>query len=165
MMKVLVDYPSEAEEFVIASRMTGTVETVARVTTTAQLVELQQRCRALFVDPSLIQFAVKVVSATRRPEQYGLRDLPRFLTFGASPRATIAMIEAGRALAFLRGRQYVLPEDMLDIIPDILRHRLVLSYEALSESVTADAIVAQVLRAVPAPEKLLEAHVRFAEAS
>jgi MoxR-like ATPase len=165
MMKVLVDYPTEEEEFVIVSRQTGVAEQVAKVTTTAQLVELQKKCHSLFVDPSLIQFAVKVVSATRRPEQYGLKDLPRLLTYGASPRATISMIEAGRALAFLRGRQYVLPEDVVDVIPDVLRHRLVLSYEALSESVSADQIIAQVLRAVPAPEKLLEAHVKFAAAS
>ena len=165
MMKVLVGYPTEEEEFVIVSRQTGIAEQVAKVTTTAQLVQLQQKCHSLFVDPSLIQFAVKVVSATRRPEQYGLKDLPRLLTLGASPRATISMIEAGRALAFLRGREYVLPEDVVDIIPDVLRHRLVLSYEALSESVTADQIIGQVLRAVPAPEKLLEAHVKFAQAS
>jgi MoxR-like ATPase len=165
MMKVLVGYPTEEEEFVIVSRQTGNAEQVAKVTTTAQLVELQKKCHALFVDPSLIQFAVKVVSATRRPEHYGLKDLPRLLTYGASPRATIGMIEAGRALAFLRGREYVLPEDVIDIIPDVLRHRLVLSYEALSESVTADQIIGQILRAVPAPEKLLEAHVKFAAAS
>jgi MoxR-like ATPase len=165
MMKVLVGYPTEEEEFVIVSRVTGVAEQVAKVTTTAQLVQLQLKCHSLFVDPSLIQFAVKVVSATRHPEKFGLKDLPRFITYGASPRATISMIEAGRALAFLRGREYVLPEDVIDIIPDVLRHRLVLSYEALSESITADQIIGQILRAVPAPEKLLEAHVRFAAAS
>jgi MoxR-like ATPase len=165
MMKVLVGYPTEEEEFVIVSRQTGIAEQVSKVTTTAQLVELQKKCHSLFVDPSLIQFAVKVVSATRRPEQFGLKDLPRLLTYGASPRATIGMIEAGRALAFLRGREYVLPEDVVDIIPDVLRHRLVLSYEALSESISADQIIGQILRAVPAPEKLLEAHVKFAAAS
>ncbi len=165
MMKVLVGYPSEEEEFVIVSRVTGMMENVARVTTTEQLVALQAKCRALFVDPSLIQFAVKVVSATRRPEQFGLKDHGRFITYGASPRASINMIEAGRALAFLRGRDYVLPEDVVDIIPDVLRHRLVLSYEALSESISADDIIESVLRAVPAPEKLLEAHVKVAAAS
>ena len=165
MMKVLVGYPTEEEEFVIVSRQTGVAEQVGKVTTTAQLVELQKKCHSLFVDPSLIQFAVKVVSATRRPEQFGLKELPRLLTYGASPRATIGMIEAGRALAFLRGRDYVLPEDVVDIIPDVLRHRLVLSYEALSESITADQIIGQILRAVPAPEKLLEAHVKFSAAS
>ncbi len=162
MMKVVVGYPTEEEEFVIVSRVTGIAETVARVTSTEQLVALQAKCRSLFVDPSLIQFAVKVVAATRRPELAGLAEMGRFVTFGASPRATINMIEAGRALAFLRGRDYVLPEDVIDIIPDVLRHRLTLSYEALSEGITADRLVADILRAVPAPDKPLDAHVKLA---
>lgn len=164
MMKVLVGYPSEEEEFVIVSRVTGLMQAVARVATTEQLVGLQAKCRQLFVDPSLIQFAVKVVSATRNPASAGLGEMERFLTYGASPRASINMIEAGRALAFLRGREYVLPEDVLDVTPDVLRHRIVLSYEAISESITPDQIVGQILKAVPAPEKPLEAHVRIAAA-
>src|SRR5690606_29576534 len=116
------------------------------------------------VDPTLIQFAVRVVAATRNPEPFGLGDLPRYIAYGASPRASIAMIEAGRALAFLRGRDYVLPEDVIDITPDVLRHRISLSYEALSESVTQDRIVSRILGAVPAPEKPLESHVRIASA-
>ena len=164
MMKVLVGYPSEEEEFVIVSRVTGLMQAVARVATTEQLVGLQAKCRQLFVDPSLIQFAVKVVSATRNPASAGLGEMERFLTYGASPRASINMIEAGRALAFLRGREYVLPEDVLDVTPDVLRHRIVLSYEAISESITPDQIIGQILKAVPAPEKPLEAHVRIAAA-
>ena len=105
-----------------------------------------------------------MVSATRNPAAAGLGDMQRFLTYGASPRASISMIEAGRALAFLRGREYVLPEDVLDVIPDVLRHRIVLSYEAISESITPDQIIGQVLKAIPAPEKPLEAHVRIAAA-
>jgi MoxR-like ATPase len=88
----------------------------------------------------------------------------RFITYGASPRGAINMIEAGRALAFLRGREYVLPEDVIDVTPDVLRHRLSLSYEALSESMAADDILKEIMRAVPAPEKPLEAHVRLAQA-
>lgn len=165
MMKVLVGYPSEEEEFVIVSRVTGLMQAVTRVATTEQLVALQAKCRQLFVDPSLIQFAVKVVAATRDPRSAGLGEMQRFLTYGASPRASINMIEAGRALAFLRGREYVLPEDVLDVTPDVLRHRIVLSYEAISESITPDQIVGQILKAIPAPEKPLEAHVRIAAAS
>ncbi|WP_055047914.1 AAA family ATPase [Devosia sp. A16] len=164
MMKVLVGYPSEEEEFVIVSRVTGLMQAVTRVATTEQLVALQARCHSLYVDPSLIQFAVKVVSATRHPAAAGLGDMQRFLTYGASPRASINMIEAGRALAFLRGREYVLPEDVLDVTPDVLRHRIVLSYEAISESITPDQIIGQVLKAIPAPDKPLEAHVRIAAA-
>jgi len=165
MMKVLVGYPSEDEEFVIVSRVTGVMQAVNKVATTAQLIELQLESRKLYVDPSLIQFAVKLVGATRTPDAVGLGDVGRFITFGASPRASIAMIEAGRALAFLRGRDYVLPQDVIDVAPDVLRHRLSLSYEALSESVTPDDIIARILRAVPAPEQPLQSHVRVAAAS
>jgi len=163
-MKVLVDYPSEEEEFVIVSRVTGTMQAVARVATTAQLIDLQKQAHQLYVDPTLIQFAVKVVGATRNPEPVGLKNLQRFITFGASPRASIAMIEAGRALAFLRGRDYVLPKDVIDVASDVLRHRLSLSYEALSETITPDEIISQILRAVPAPEQPLQSHVRVAQA-
>ena len=165
MMKVLVGYPSEDEEFVIVSRVTGAMQAVNKVATTAQLIDLQLESRKLYVDPSLIQFAVKLVGATRTPDAVGLQDVGRFITFGASPRASIAMIEAGRALAFLRGREYVLPQDVIDIAPDVLRHRLSLSYEALSESITPDDIITQILRAVPAPEQPLQSHVRVAAAS
>ncbi|GLQ54265.1 AAA family ATPase [Devosia nitrariae] len=162
MMKVLVDYPSEDEEFVIVERVTGTALAASPVATTEQLAALQSRCRELYVDPTLIQFAVRLVTATRNPETVGLGDLSRFITFGASPRASINLIEAGRALAFLRGRDYVLPEDVIDIAPDVIRHRLALSYEALSESISPDHIINQVLRAVPAPEQPLQSHVDIA---
>jgi MoxR-like ATPase len=165
MMKVLVGYPSEEEEFVIVERVTGAVATVGSVCSTAQLMELQAECRKIYVDPGLMQYAVKLVSATRRPDRYGLKDMTRYITFGASPRATINMIEGARALAFLRARNYVLPEDVIDLVPDVMRHRLVLSYEALSDGLTADQIVMRVLQAIPAPDKPLEAHVRVAAAS
>src|SRR5690606_3423866 len=161
MMKVLVGYPTEDEEFVIVSRVTGAMQAAAKVATTEQLVALQAKSRALYVDPSLIQFAVKLTAATRDAETVGIADLKRFIAYGASPRASINMIEAGRALAFLRGREYVLPEDVIDVAPDVMRHRLSLSYEALSESVTADDIINQILRAVPAPEKPLQTHVQL----
>ncbi len=130
--------------------------------TTEQLSELQQQCRQIYVDPNLIQYAVKLVAATRRPEQYGLKDLDRYITFGASPRATINLIEGARALAFLRGRDYVLPEDVVDLVPDVLRHRLVLCYEALSDGQTADALIMRVLKTIQAPDAPLETHVRVA---
>ena len=165
MMKVLVGYPSEEEEFVIVERVTGAATTVSAVCSTTQLMELQAECRRIYVDPGLMQYAVKLVSATRRPERYNLKDMTRYITFGASPRATINLIEGARALAFLRARNYVLPEDVVDLVPDVLRHRLVLSYEALSDGLTPDQIVMRVLQAIPAPDKPLEAHVRVAAAS
>ncbi|NBS60274.1 MAG: MoxR family ATPase, partial [Betaproteobacteria bacterium] len=150
MMKVLIGYPSEEEEFVIVERVTGVATQVASVATTDQLAALQRECRKTYVDPSLIQYAVKLVSATRNPERFDLADMSRYIQFGASPRATINLIEGGRALAFLRGRGYVLPEDVTDLVPDVLRHRLVLSYEALSDGQSADALIARIMQAVPA---------------
>ena len=161
MMKVLVDYPSDEEEFVIVQRVTGPGVSVNPIASTAQLAELQSACRRVYVDPSLIQYAVRLVSATRVPEKHDLKDLRRFITYGASPRATINLTEAARALAMLRGRAYVLPEDMTDLVPDVFRHRLVLSYEALSEGLSADAIVAKIMARIPAPPKPLE-HERLA---
>ncbi|HEY4957567.1 MAG TPA: MoxR family ATPase [Caldimonas sp.] len=155
MMKVLVDYPSEEEEFVIAQRVTGTPVTMTPIASMGQLAELQQECRKVYVDPSLMQYAVKLVSATRRPERYDLADIAKYLTFGASPRATIGLIEGARALAFMRGRAYALPEDMTGLVGDVLRHRLVLSYEALTEGLDADAIVDRVMKRIPIPEKPL----------
>ena len=162
MMKVLVGYPREEEEFVIVERVTGAPQSVSPVATTAQLRELQRLSRAGFVDPVLIQYAVKLVSATRDPSRCGLADIARYITFGASPRASINLVEAARALAFLRGRGYVFPQDMIDIAPDVLRHRLVLSYEALSDGVSADELIARILKQVSPPDKPLEAHVRVA---
>jgi MoxR-like ATPase len=155
MMKVLVDYPTEEEEFVIAERVTGPAVDVNAVADTFQLAALQRECRAVFCDPSLMQYAVKLVGATRRPDKYALPELAKYLTYGASPRATIGMIEGAKALAMLRGRKYVLPEDMIDLVPDVLRHRLVLSYEALAENISADAIIQRVLKKIPAPDKPL----------
>ena len=155
MMKVLVDYPTNEEEFVIVQRVIGPAVAVSAVATTEQLAALQAQCRQVYVDPSLVQYAVQLVSATRDPDRHGLKDLARFITFGASPRATINLTEGARALAMLRGRSYALPEDMTDLVPDVLRHRLVLSYEALSEGLTADAVVSKIMAKIAQPAKPL----------
>ena len=156
MMKVLVDYPSDEEEMVIVERVTGPAVQAATVATTDQLAELQALCREVYVDPSLVQYAVKLVSATRTPDRHGLKDMARLITYGASPRATIGLVEGARALALLRGRSYALPEDMVDLVPDVLRHRVVLSYEGLSEGLTSDALVQRIMKAVPVPARPLE---------
>jgi len=165
MMKVLVGYPTEEEEFVIVERVTGESRDVVPVATTEELHALQGECRKGYVDPSLMQYAVKLANATRNPERYGIKDLGKYLTFGASPRASIALIEGARALAFLRGRTYVLPEDVTDLAPDVLRHRLVLSYEALADAMTPDQIINRVLQNVRAPDKPLDTHVKVASQS
>jgi MoxR-like ATPase len=158
MMKVLVDYPTEEEEFVIAERVTGAPVDLNAVADTFHLAALQRECRAVFCDPALMQYAVKLVGATRRPAQHDLADLAKFITYGASPRATIGLVEGGKALALMRGRKYVLAEDMTDLVADVLRHRVVLSYEALAEGITPDALIQRVMKKIPAPDKPLATH-------
>jgi MoxR-like ATPase len=152
MMKVLVGYPSATEEFVIVERQTGVLEPTYPVIELNHLRELQRVADAVYVDPALIEYSVRVAGATRDPNSVGLRDLNRYITFGASPRASINMILAAKALASLRGRAYALPSDVRDLAPDVLRHRIVLSYEALADNVSADDIVSKVLGAVRLPE-------------
>ncbi len=162
MMKVVVDYPTDEEEYVIVERVTGPAIQVNAVATTDQLATLQAQCREVYVDPSLVQYAVKLVSATRTPDKHGLKDMGRLITFGASPRATIGLVEGARALAMLRGRNYALPEDMVDLVPDVLRHRVVLSYEGLSEGLTSDALIGRIMKQIPPPARPLEADKRAA---
>jgi len=158
MLKVLVGYPSTTEEFVIVERMTGVLQAVQKVLTTKQLLDLQLEADKVFVDPSLIEYAVRMVTATRKLAEYDLKELERYVMFGASPRASINLILTGRALAFVRGRDYVLPQDVLDMALDIMRHRLVLSYEALSDNVTGDDILKKVLDRIPIPVVPLHEH-------
>src|SRR6476469_3515136 len=162
MMKVLVGYPNEEEEFVIVERVTGVPAEVATVASTDQLSALQRQCRNGYVDPSLIQYAVRLAAATRQPDRYGVVDFSKYVTFGASPRASIHLIEGARALAYLRGRDYVLPDDVSDLAPDVLRHRLVLSYEALADGLAPDDLVQSIMRRVAPPEKPIESHVKIA---
>ena len=118
----------------------------------ATLVGLQQEADRIYVDPSLIEYAVQLAHASREPARVGLSDLARYVLYGASPRSPISLVLAGRALAYLRGREYVVPEDVTDLALDVMRHRLVLSYEALSDEVTADVILSKILANTPVPE-------------
>jgi MoxR-like ATPase len=156
MMKVLVNYPTTEEEFVIVERAIAPPVEVAAVTSTEELAQLQKRCRAVYVDPALIQYAVKLVAATRTPEAFGIKDVAPLLTYGASPRASIALVEGARALACIRGRDYVVPEDLTVLISDVLRHRVSLSYAALSEGLNADAVLGRIVPRVPLPERPLK---------
>jgi MoxR-like ATPase len=151
MLKVLVGYPSETEEFVVVERMTGIIPTVSPVLTTEGLLEMQRAADRVYVDPALYEYAVKIATATRSPERYGLPEIKRYITFGASPRASINLILTARALAFVRGRDYVLPEDVLDMVLDVLRHRLVLSFEALSDDVSSDSLLRTLVGRIPIP--------------
>jgi MoxR-like ATPase len=151
MLKVLIGYPNTTEEFVIVERMTGMLQAVQKVLGLEQLLALQQLADRVYVDPALIEYAVQLVTATRRPQDYGLKDMNRYITFGASPRASINLILTARALAFVRGRGYTLPQDVLDMALDVMRHRMVLSYEALSDGVSADDLLQKVLDRIPIP--------------
>ena len=155
MMKVLVDYPTDEEELVIVQRVIGPPPTVTAIASMEQLHTLQKECRKVYIDPSILQYAVRLVSATRSPEKHGLKDLARLLAYGVSPRSTINLAEGARALAMMRGRNYVLPQDMADLVPDVLRHRMALSYEALSEGLTADTLVGMLMAKIALPPKPL----------
>jgi len=158
MLKVLVGYPTTTEEFVIVERMTGLLQAVQKVLTTQQLLGLQQEADGVYVDPALIEYAVRMVTATRKPKEIGLKELEHYIMFGASPRASINLILGGRALAFVRGRAYALPQDVRDIALDVMRHRLVLSYEALSDNISADDLLKKILDRIPIPEVPLHEH-------
>jgi MoxR-like ATPase len=151
MLKVLVDYPSPTEEFVIVERMTGLLPTLNQVLGTDQLLHLQQEADRIYVDPALIEYAVRMVTATRQLQDNGLNELDRYVLFGASPRASINLILTARALAYVRGRDYALPQDILDMSLDVMRHRLVLSYEALSDNISSDDLLKMIIDRIPTP--------------
>ncbi len=155
MLKVLVDYPTSTEEFVIVERMVSGLEAVQSVLGAQQLSALQKATQAVFVDPALIEYAVRVSNATRDLSSVGLHDIARYVTYGVSPRASIYMVLAAQALALVRGREYALPEDVYSVAPDVLRHRLVLSYEALGDNVTAEDVLGAILANIPLPEVVL----------
>ncbi|GIF19008.1 MoxR-like ATPase [Actinoplanes tereljensis] len=152
MMKVLVGYPSVTEEFVVVERALAPAAVIQRIIDPATLIALQQQADQVYVDPSLIEYAVQLAHATREPGRIGLTDLARYVTFGASPRSSISLVLAARALAFIRGREYVVPDDLTDLAHDVLRHRLVLSYEALSDEITPDVILSKIMANLAIPE-------------
>jgi MoxR-like ATPase len=152
MMKVVIGYPSPTEEFVVVERALSPAAVIQRIIDPATLVGLQQAADQVYVDPSLIEFAVQLANASRDPAKVGLTDLARYVTFGASPRSSISLVLAARALAYIRGREYVVPEDLSDLALDVMRHRMVLSFEALSDDVTADLILSKIMANLSFPE-------------
>ncbi|HKY49796.1 MAG TPA: AAA family ATPase [Candidatus Limnocylindria bacterium] len=158
MMKVLITYPSEMDEFVVVERMTSPLAAVQPVLTTEQLIGLQRETDKVFVDPVLMEYVVRLVTATRSPKEYGVLDIAKYITYGASPRASINIVLTSRALAYMRGRSYVLAQDIADVAVDVLRHRVVLSYEALSDDVTADTLIGKVMERIPVPAAPMQGH-------
>ena len=151
LMKVVIGYPTPAEEVEIVHRMGVSPPEAQQVLRPEQVLELQEAADQVYVDRGVVDYAVSLVLSTRDPKSYGLADISELIAYGASPRASLGLLAAGRALALLRGRDYALPQDVFDVAPDILRHRLVLSYEALAQGVVADQVLARVLSTVPAP--------------
>ncbi len=158
MMKVLITYPSEMDEFVVVERMTSPLTAVQPVLTTEQLIALQHEVDKVFVDPVLMEYIVRLVTATRQPKDYGVQDIAKYITYGGSPRASINIVLTARALAFMRGRSYVLAQDIADVAVDVLRHRIVLSYEALSDDVTPDTLVAKIMERILVPAAPMQGH-------
>jgi MoxR-like ATPase len=152
MFKVVVGYPSATQEFVVVERMITAQEPPAPVIDTERLLEFQQAADAVYVDPQIIEYAVKLSTATRDLGGAGHSDLAKYVTFGASPRASINMVLGAKALAFLRGRDYALATDVRELAKDVLRHRIVLSYEALADDVSPDDLLDPVIGALTPPE-------------
>jgi MoxR-like ATPase len=152
LLHIHVNHPSYEEETVIAERMAGSsVPQAEQVLTLDELADLQAATRGIFVHHAVRDYAVRLVMATRAPDQWELPHLAPHIALGASPRGTLGLISAGRALAMLRGRRFLVPQDVYDVAPEVLRHRILLSYDALAQGLTAEAIIEQVLGAIPAP--------------
>jgi MoxR-like ATPase len=156
MMKVVVSYPSSPEEHAIVERALEPPGPTQAMLTPEDLIRMQATARQVYVDPAVVDYAVRLVTATRAPGTVGLGELDRYVTYGASPRASIALVLGARALAFLRGRDYALPHDVRELTLDVLRHRIVLSYEALADDVDPDTVIAGVLGAVQVPDVALQ---------
>lgn len=152
LFKIIVDYPSAEEEREIVYRMGVEAPQPHEVLTPAELTRLQEVAAKVFVHHALVDYVVRLVLSTRTPAEHGLVDVASWISYGASPRASLGIIAAARALALVRGRDYVLPQDVVDVAPDVLRHRLVLSYDALADGVPLDHIISRVLQTVPLPQ-------------
>ena len=152
LMKILVDYPSVGEEAAVVGRSLGDPPVVRERLSLDDLRRYSRVTTGVLVDRDVIGYAVSLADATRHPADHGLAEIASLIEFGASPRGPIGLIQAARVLALLRGRGHVVSSDVRDLAPDVLRHRIVLSYDALSEGVTADELIERVLTAVPEPE-------------
>jgi len=152
MLKVLVDYPAHDEELTVVARSLEAPPALEQTLSLEELKDLQRQAGEVYVDPALISWSVDVATATRRPGERGLDDVKEYVAYGASPRGPISLVAAARALALIRGRDYVVPTDMEALVRDAFRHRLVLSYRALAEEVAPDTLLDQVLAAVPLPQ-------------
>ncbi|MCF6207272.1 MAG: MoxR family ATPase [Sulfurovum sp.] len=152
MMKVVVGYNTKAEELEIARRVANnSFETIEQVATKEDLERIRKEAMEVHMDEEVEKYIIELVAATRNPKEYGLEELEPFIEFGASPRASIDMYKAARAIAYLKGQDYVSPLEIAYIAKEVLRHRIILSYEAQAEEVMQDQIIEKILAAVPIP--------------
>lgn len=151
MLKAVVGYPSFSEELAIVGRAIDQSTPVEALMNPEELSALQSLVDSVYVDPKVTEYAVRLVAATRQPTEFGLGDIAPYISFGASPRASICLILAARSMAMLHGRGYAVPQDVEALSHDVLRHRIVLSYEAIAEGIDADQLVARIRSAVPPP--------------
>ncbi|RKN49391.1 AAA family ATPase [Micromonospora endolithica] len=161
LMKIVVDYPSDADELAILYRMSADRPTARRVLDPGHLRDLQDRAAHVFVHHALAEYVVRLILATRDPGRFGLPEIAPLLAYGASPRATLGLVAAARAQALLRGREYVLPEDIRELAVDVLAHRLVLSFDAVADGVSAESLVRRLVDAVP-PPRIATGHQEYA---
>ncbi|WP_433733768.1 AAA family ATPase [Nocardia sp. CA-129566] len=152
LFKVVVDYPSVEEEREIIYRMGVTPPEAKPILEPVELIRLQQVAANTFVHHALVDYVVRVIAATRKPADFGMQDVANWIAYGASPRASLGIIAAARAVALIRGRDYVVPQDVVEVIPDVLRHRLVLSYDALADEISPDDVIKRVLQTVGLPQ-------------
>ena len=152
LFKINIDYPSPEEEREIIYRMGVTPPQPKQILEPGDLLRLQDVAATIFVHHALVDYVVRVVTATRRPDQFGMPDAKAWVAYGASPRASLGIIAAARALALVRGRDYVIPQDVLEVIPDVLRHRLVLTYDALADEISAETVITRILQTVAMPQ-------------
>src|ERR1700744_3253390 len=152
LFKVNVGYPSPEEEREIIYRMGVKPPEPKQILETGDLLRLQEVASNNFVHHALVDYVVRVVTATRHPEQLGMNDVKAWISFGSSPRASLGIIAASRSLALVRGRDYVIPQDVVDVIPDVLRHRLVLTYDALADEISPEIVINRVLQTVGLPQ-------------
>ncbi|HEX6391596.1 MAG TPA: MoxR family ATPase, partial [Solirubrobacteraceae bacterium] len=160
LLKIVVDYPTFGEEAAVVGRSLADPADVRELLSLEDLARFSSAVQGVLVDRDVIAYAVQLADATRNPAHHGLQDLERLVEYGSSPRGPIGLVQSARVLALLRGRHHVTPDDVRDLAPDVLRHRIVLSYDALSEGISADNVLERVIGAVPAPQSDHIKHAR-----
>ena len=152
MLKVIVGYNSPKEEFEIVKRVAdGKMEEIKQVASKEDIFKMQKEAKNVHMDDALLEYIISIIHATREPKEYGLDDLAQFIEFGASPRASINIYKAAKAHAYINGKDYVTPLDIASVVPDVLRHRIILNYKAQAANITPDIVIKKILDTIPLP--------------